>query len=100
MQTNDNKKGWQRVIPDKKEKYDDDDVERDLELENIAGNSMIAEYQVDKLRQRLSQQVRGVRYSSFNKMKTSSYTFKYGAKWYKLSVKVEELSLDGNLKQY
>jgi hypothetical protein len=61
---------------------------------------MIAEYQVDKLRQRLSQQVRGVRYSSFNKMKTSSHTFKYGAKWYKLSVKVEELSLDGNLKQY
>ena len=33
------------------------DIKRDLE--NIAGNLMIAEYQVDKLRQRLSQHVRG-----------------------------------------
>jgi hypothetical protein len=31
-----------------------DDTQRDLELENIAGNLMIAEYQVDKLRHRLS----------------------------------------------
>ncbi len=52
---------------------------------------MIAEYQVDKLRQRLSQQVRGIGYRSFSNMKTSSYTFKYDGKWYKLSIKVEEL---------
>jgi hypothetical protein len=38
----------------------DDDTKRDLELENIAGNLMIAEYQVDKLRYRLGQQVRGI----------------------------------------
>jgi hypothetical protein len=55
---------------------------------------MIAEYQVDKLKQRLSQQVKGVGYRSFINMKTSSHTFKYGGKWYKLSVKVEELLLD------
>jgi hypothetical protein len=66
---------------------------RDLELENIAGNLMIAEYQVDKSRQRLSQQVRGVGYRYFINMKTSSHTFKYDGKWYKLSIKVEELSL-------
>ena len=55
---------------------------------------MIAEYQVDKLKQRLSQQVRGVGYSSFSSMKkTSAHTFKYHGKWYKISVKVEELSL-------
>lgn len=54
---------------------------------------MIAEYQVDKLRQRLSQQVRGVGYRYFINMKTSSHTFKYDGKWYKLSIKVEELSL-------
>jgi hypothetical protein len=54
---------------------------------------MIAEYQVDKLRQRLSQQVRGLGYHSFSNMKTSSHTFKYDGKWYRLSVKVEELSL-------
>jgi hypothetical protein len=36
-----------------KEEEDDYDTKRDLELENIAGNLMIAEYQIDKLRQRL-----------------------------------------------
>jgi hypothetical protein len=57
---------------------------------------MIAEYQVDKLKQRLSQQVRGVGYRSFSSMKTSAHTFKYDGKWYKLSIKVEELSLDSS----
>jgi hypothetical protein len=57
---------------------------------------MIAEYQVDKLEQRLSQHVRGVGYRSFNSMKTSSHTFKYDGKWYKLSIKVEELSSDNS----
>jgi hypothetical protein len=57
---------------------------------------MIAEYQVDKLRQRLSQQVRDVGYRSFSSMKTSAHTFKYDGKWYKLSIKVDELSLDSS----
>jgi hypothetical protein len=57
---------------------------------------MIAEYQVDKLMQRLSHQIRDIRYHSCNKMKTSSHTFKYDGKWYKLSIKVEELSLDSS----
>jgi hypothetical protein len=71
-----------------------DDTQRDLELENIAGNLMIAEYQVDKLRQRLSEQVRSGVYHSFNNIKTSTHTFKYKGKWYKVSIKVEEVSLD------
>jgi hypothetical protein len=33
--------------------------ERDLELENIVGNLMIAQYQVDKLRSRLSERISG-----------------------------------------
>jgi hypothetical protein len=37
-----------------KEEDFDDDTQRHLELENIVGNLMIAEYQVDKLRHRLS----------------------------------------------
>jgi hypothetical protein len=57
---------------------------------------MITEYQVDKLKQRLSQQIRDIRYHSFGKIKTSSHTFKYDGKWYKLSIKVEELSLDSS----
>ena len=67
-------------ITDEKEGYDDDydnGTQRDLELENVTGNLMIAEYQVDKLRQRLSQQIRDIRYHSFGKMKTSSHSFKY-----------------------
>jgi hypothetical protein len=75
-----------------KEHYDDDHTQRDLELENIAGNLMIAEYQVDKLRRKLSQEVRDIRYGSFGSKKTSAHTFKYNGKWYKLSIKVEEVS--------
>jgi hypothetical protein len=77
-----------------KEEDFDDDTQRDPELENIAGNLMIAEYQVDKLRHRLSEQVRSAVYHSFGIKKTSAYTFKYNRKWYKVSIKVEELSLD------
>ena len=91
---NNNTKGWQQDIPDEKEEEYDDNVQRDLELENIAGNLMIAEYQVDKLRQRLSEQVRGSIYHSFGSKKTSAHTFKSDGKWYKLSIKVEEESLD------
>jgi hypothetical protein len=77
-----------------KEHYDDDQTQRDLELENIAGNLMIAEYQVDKLRRRLSEQVRDTGYGSFGSKKTSAHTFKYDGKWYKVSIKIEALSLD------
>ena len=84
-----------RSIPYDKEKHDyDDDIQRDLELENIAGNLMIAEYQLNKLKQRLSQHIRDVGYRSFNSKKISAHTFKYDGKWYKLSIKVKELSLD------
>jgi hypothetical protein len=55
---------------------------------------MIAEYQVDKLRNKLSQQVRGSVYNSFSTKKISAHTFKYDGKWYKVSIKVEELSFD------
>jgi hypothetical protein len=95
MQINNNK-GRQKDIPNEQEEYDDDGIKRDLELENIAGNLMIAEYQVNKLKQRLSKQVRGLRYRSFSNMKTSSHTFKYDCKWCKLSIEVEELFLGGS----
>ena len=82
-------------IPDEKEKYEDD-TQRDLELENIAGNLMIAEYQVDKLRQKLGHHIRDIKYHSFNSAKASTHTFKYNGKLYKLSVKAEKLSLDSS----
>ena len=75
---------------------DKDGIHRDLELENITGNLMIAEYQVEKLQQRSSEHVRGIGYRSFNSIKTSAHTFKCNGKWYKLSIKVEDLSLDSS----
>jgi hypothetical protein len=47
------------------EKEEEDQTTRDLELENIMGNLMIAQYQVDKLRSRLGERLsRGSRYYS------------------------------------
>ena len=91
MQINNNhNKKRQQDMPGEIEE-EDIYTKRDLDLENIAGNLMIAEYQVDKLRQRLSQQVRGIGYGSFGTKKTSAHIFKYGGKWYKLSIKLEEV---------
>ena len=66
--------------------------ERDLELENIVGNLMIAQYQVDKLRSRLSERISG--YGSISYKKGSVHVFKHNEKWYKVSTKVEEVSLN------
>jgi hypothetical protein len=62
---------------------------RDLELENIVGNLLIAEYQVDRLRSRLGDVVNG--YSpKMMKNNTSTHVFKHNNKWYKLSVRIDE----------
>lgn len=61
--------------------------ETDLELENIVGNLMIAQYQVDKLRSRLSERISG--YGSASNKKTSVHVFKHNDKWYKVTTKVE-----------
>jgi hypothetical protein len=71
--------------------------ERDLELENIVGNLMIAQYQVDKLRSRLSERVGG--YGSASNKKASVHVFKHNEKWYKVSTNIQEVSLDSNAMQ-
>ena len=68
--------------------------ERDLELENIVGNLMVAEYQVDRLRQKLVERVSPA-YSSGQAKDRSAYSFKVGAKWYRISVMVEEDQIVG-----
>jgi hypothetical protein len=80
MQINNNNKKRQEDIDDEIEGQHIE-TKRDLELENIAGNLMIAKYQVDKLRRKLSQQVRDIGYGSFASKKTSANTFKYDGKW-------------------
>ena len=91
MQINNNRK-----IPntDSNDKAQYTKEERDMELENIVGNMMIAQYQVDKLRSRLSERISG--YGSISYKKGSVHVFKHNEKWYKVSTKVEELSLNSN----
>ncbi len=71
-------------------------LDRDLELENIVGNLMIAQYQVDKLRSRLTERIGIGGYGSDSYKKTSVQTFKHSGKWYKISIKLEEVSLDND----
>ena len=63
---------------------------RDLDLENIVGNLFIAEYQVDKLRTRLSNLVYGHRRRMSNNNKASIHVFKHNNKWYKISLRIDE----------
>jgi hypothetical protein len=62
---------------------------RDLELENIVGNLLIAEYQVDRLRTRLTDLVSGYR-PQMMKNNASTHLFKHNNKWYKLSLRIDE----------
>jgi hypothetical protein len=62
---------------------------RDLELENIVGNLLIAEYQVDRLRTRLADLVSGYR-PQLIKNNASTLVFKHNNKWYKLSLRIDE----------
>ena len=68
---------------------DKTEEKRDLELENIVGNLLIAEYQVDRLRTRLADLVSGYR-PQMMKNKASTLVFKHNNKWYKLSLKIDE----------
>jgi hypothetical protein len=69
----------------------DVEEDRDLELENIIGNLMIAQYQVDKLRSRLSERVGG--YGSASNKKASAHIFKHNDKWYKITLRVDEMAI-------
>jgi hypothetical protein len=62
---------------------------RDLELENIVGNLLIAEYQIDRLRSRLADVVSGYR-PQMMKNNASTHVFKHNNKWYKLSLRIDE----------
>jgi hypothetical protein len=64
---------------------------RDLELENIVGNLLIAEYQVDRLRTRLADVVSGYR-SQLMKNNASTHIFKHNNKWYKLSLRIDDVN--------
>ena len=77
MQTRDSEK---QSEPGKEE-----EEKRVLELENVVGNLLVAEYQVDKLRTRLSDTINNYRPQTKNN-KASTHIFKHNNKWYKLSL--------------
>ncbi len=72
------------------EREQEDVEERDIELENIVGNLMIAQYQVDRLRSRLRDNIG----SSGTNKKGSAHTFKHGKKWYRITLKLDELAIN------
>ena len=69
---------------------------RDLDLENIVGNLLIAKYQVDRLRTRLSKLVYGYGIRMSNNNKASTHVFKHNNKWYKISLRIDETDATGD----
>lgn len=65
---------------------------RDLEFENLLGNLLIAEYQVEKLRERISQNL-STDFSNVGKVSES--VFKYKNNWYRITLKVDQIDLNG-----
>jgi hypothetical protein len=65
---------------------------RDLEFENLLGNLLIAEYQVEKLRERISQNL-STDFSNTGKLSES--VFKYKNNWYRITLKVDQIDLNG-----
>ena len=61
---------------------------RDLQLENLVGNLLIAQYQVERLKEKVSQNL-GTRDLS----KISQSLSKYN-NWYRITVKVDRVDLD------
>ena len=69
-----------------------ENIDRDRELEKVVGNLMIAQYQVNKLRSKLAGRIGG--YYHLHNIKTSAFTFKHNQNWYKVSIRVDEISND------
>ncbi|HEX9318640.1 MAG TPA: hypothetical protein VF884_06870 [Nitrososphaeraceae archaeon] len=65
---------------------------RDLEFENLLGNLLIAEYQVEKLKERISQNL-STDFSNVGKVSES--VFKYKNNWYRITLKVDQIDLNG-----
>jgi hypothetical protein len=74
-------------------KKQSEEEKRDLELENIVRNPLIAEYQVDRLRTRLGDVVNGYRPKMMN---ASTHLFKHNNKWYKQSIRRYETDVNSS----
>jgi hypothetical protein len=93
-----------RDSDNKKKQAAEEEKRRDLDLENVVGNLFIDEYQVDKLQTRLAKIVYGYGYDydygpqMSNNNKASTHVFKNNNKWYKISLRINEIDATGNNK--
>jgi hypothetical protein len=62
---------------------------RDIELENLVGNLLIAQYQVERLKEKVSE-----RLSVHDRTKISQNLFKYKNNWYSITINVDRVGLE------
>ena len=62
---------------------------RDIELENLVGNLLIGQYQVERLKERVSQNL-----NTGDRSKISQNLFKYKSNWYRITINVDQVDLD------
>jgi hypothetical protein len=67
--------------------------DRDTELENVIGNLMIAQCQVQKIRSKLAGKIEGY-YHHLHNTENSTFAFKDNEKWYRVSIRVDEMDID------
>lgn len=62
---------------------------RDIELENLVGNLLIAQFQVERLKDRVSE-----RLGAHDRTRISQNLFKHKNKWYSVTINVDRVDLD------
>ena len=62
---------------------------RDIELENLVGNLLIGQYQVERLKERVSQNL-----NTGDRSKISQNLFKNKNNWYRITINVDQVDLD------
>ena len=67
-----------------------EDQTRDIELENIVGNLLIAGYQVERLRDRVVSRIDSMYRGAINR-RGATYVFKSNDTWIKISLNVDEM---------
>jgi hypothetical protein len=62
---------------------------RDIELENLVGNLFVAQYQVEKLKERVSE-----RLGAHDRTKISQNLFKHKNNWYSITINLDRVDLE------
>jgi predicted transcriptional regulator len=63
--------------------------EKNRELENVVGNLLVAEYQVDRIKQRIIDKITSWYDAKSIKDNRSTFVFWSNEKWYRVSLEVE-----------